>query len=525
MSETTKLVEILKDNNQDHEYYPTTKEMIYPIYRYYMSHLQHKTTTNKLDIGAGTCNFQKYFNEFCTEEYHKIKSLQVIEKSSILIERLPKDTIVIGTDFDATTLHDKSIDLIFCNPPYSEYVNWTCRILHETIADNVFMVIPKRWNENSEIMAIIDKMNVTYEILGSFDFLEADRRARAYVDVIVFKKDAYKKHTAFDEWFENEFDSAEKVDTEKAESDIKNEIELAENKIEFLVKNYDRELSVLNSNFKAVCSLDETVLQTIGVDKRKVKDSLRLNLSSLKNKYWNYLFNQLEEVRTKLTSTYRTELKDKFTKANSVDFTYPNIYSTVLWILKNANSYCDVQVTDLYEKLSDFKNANPYKSNTNFFDGEKQRWNSWHNSKNTHYTLDYRIVCSRLSFGFGYYTSDWQREEKQKDQLDDICVVAQNLGFLTGTREYAKETGVKYYVYLPDGSVLFEYKIFQNGNTHIKMSLEFSKAFNVEASRLLGWIKNKEDVKKEFNHIHLKGCEKYFKANLQLPLNGQLLLN
>ena len=269
----------------------------------------------------------------------------------------------------------------------------------------------------------------------------------------------------------------------------------------------------MNSHFKAICGLNDEILRTIGVDKDKVKNSLKQNLKDLKSKYWSYLFNQLKEIRSKLTSEYRKQLQNKFVSANNVDFNYDNIYATVLWILKNANDYCDKQITDLYEKLSDFKYVKPYKSNQKFFEGENQRW---YNAGNTHYTLDYRLVCDKLSFGYRAYDRDWEREQRTKDTVDDICVVAENLGFITGGREYAQTTGTKYNVYYPDGSVLFEYKTYQNGNTHIKMDLEFSKAFNVEASRLLGWIKSKEEAKEEFQHTHLKGCEKYFKTNFSM---------
>ena len=43
-----------------------------------------------------------------------------------------------------------------------------------------------------------------------------------------------------------------------------------------------------------------------------------------------------------------------------------------------------------------------------------------------------------------------------------------------------------------------EYKVYKNGNMHVKFNKEFTKAMNVEVSRILGWIKTKEDIAKEF---------------------------
>ena len=123
------LIEELKENNQDFEFYPTTKEMIKCIYNDMESGYN-----NILDIGCGTCNFKKFFEEFQAAEskrnnfnYTKLGKYYVIEKSRILLDKLDKDTIVLGTDFRNTLLIDKKVETIFCNPPYSEFEEWTNR--------------------------------------------------------------------------------------------------------------------------------------------------------------------------------------------------------------------------------------------------------------------------------------------------------------------------------------------------------------------------------------------------------------
>ena len=61
---------------------------------------------------------------------------------------------------------------------------------------------------------------------------------------------------------------------------------------------------------------------------------------------------------------------------------------------------------------------------------------------------------------------------------------------------------------------------------HIKFNIEFTKALNVEVSRLLGWIKNKEDIKNEFPEEMASGAEKYFKTNCVIGYDtGVKLLN
>ena len=113
------LINELKENEQDFEFYPTTKEMIKTIYE------AAPSWGEWLDIGAGTCNFRKYFLEFAKEQQDRynaketafrnsyksgqgynydlqpnesdkakgIKNYYVIEKSKILLEKMEKTEV------------------------------------------------------------------------------------------------------------------------------------------------------------------------------------------------------------------------------------------------------------------------------------------------------------------------------------------------------------------------------------------------------------------------------------------------
>jgi len=114
------LLDNLKENNQDYEFYPTTQKMVDIIKE--NVNLQHSYI---LDIGAGNGNFFTKLNLSCTKF--------AIEKSQILIDAMPSDIIVIGSDFHEQTLFDKNrIDYIFCNPPYSQFKVWMLKIIKET---------------------------------------------------------------------------------------------------------------------------------------------------------------------------------------------------------------------------------------------------------------------------------------------------------------------------------------------------------------------------------------------------------
>ena len=171
------LINELKENNQDFEFYPTTDAMLSVIEGYI-----DKDTV--LDIGCGTCKFKKFMG-------HRIKKYYVMEKSKILLEKLEDDAICLGTDFIASTLIDKKVTTIFCNPPYSEFKEWVKKIIAEGNYKQAFLVIPQRWKDDIEIKSLLEAYRTKFYVLGEFDFYDAERAARAKVDVVRFYKEKY----------------------------------------------------------------------------------------------------------------------------------------------------------------------------------------------------------------------------------------------------------------------------------------------------------------------------------------------
>ena len=521
-----KLVETLKENDQDFEFYPTTKAMLDIIYGdLYPKVKQTYNSCKILDIGAGTCNFKKYLVDYINsipESNHKGFGYYVIEKSQIMLNSygIDDNIFVLGTDFHQTTLIDKSVDFIFCNPPYSEFKEWTAKILKESTAKSIYMVIPQRWKEDKNLIAFIDK-HYDYTILGSDDFSNAERQARAKIDIICFEKkcqdyDPYA--TFFDECFgvkgfEADTRSSRIKDEEDAKT-ISNKLVSAKNKAEMLVDLYNADLDKFMQSLRAITSIDADLLKQIGVSKESLLESLKSKIAGLKNLYWNQVMNEMEEITLRLTHHSRELLTKKFTDMKIVDFTLSNIQNTVIWVVKNAKDFYDTQLVTLFKDMSDYENVKNYKSNERVF--EKERWGYFHYSetKYSHYNLDYRIVLTHHSF----VSNSWENRLDIRAIMvwvDDILAVANNLGFGINTsyeRPDEQGFGKKNYVYLNNGDVFMEYKVFKNGNCHIKLNVEFTKALNVEASRLLGWIKNKQDVVKEFDDS-MQGAEKYFMSN------------
>lgn len=543
---TRQIIEQIRGTEHDLEFYPTTYEMLETIYA-----RGAVTKASVLDIGCGTCHFKKHFERWVSiqekafnqsEQYKRaaaeakgeryygqdysrpwIDKYFVIEKSRPLIDLLDKDTICLGTDFHVTNLIDKPVDVVFCNPPYSEYETWAEKIIKDANASVIYLIIPQRWKDSERINIALKLSRLTPNVIGSFDFLEADRAARAKVDVIELRRERFFRKSdinenAFDIWFDETFNLntgendkySEYEATQKAKEKIKDQISTTSNKASILVDLYNQEMEILFGHFKAICSLDIDVLEAIGIKKESVKSALKQRLRGLKILYWEMLFNELDEVTSRLTSDTRKDMLSRFSSLTTVEFCHDNIYPLVLWVIKNANSYYNDQLVKFYKNFSDIENVKLYKSNQNTFG--KDRWRF--RQEGSHYALDYRIIASHV------FKKNWSGDALDKHEsptvINDICVIANNLGFTPEAaklRKYPETFGVPYYINMADGSVLMEYKIYKNGNTHLKLNKEFAKAMNVEVARLLGWIRDKADIAKEFPEEMARGAEKYFKAN------------
>ena len=129
----------LKSSNEDFEYYPTTDEIIFCVQKDINQQLAGFNNSvdsySLLDCGAGDGRVLTKLKKW---------SLYAIEKSKKLLNLLPKDIYIVGTDFHQTTLIDKKTDIIYCNCPYSEFQTWSTKIINEANAKHVYLVIPQR---------------------------------------------------------------------------------------------------------------------------------------------------------------------------------------------------------------------------------------------------------------------------------------------------------------------------------------------------------------------------------------------
>lgn len=605
-----KLLQEVKNANQDFEWYPTTNEILEALYWDIKSQNKNTWYGSKnvrgkqlkydyqniamLDIGAGNCKLLSKFQEMSKSLYEEDKhgnpasgnqidfiKYMAIEKSTLLIESMPKEVFIVGTDFHENTIIDKKADIVFCNPPYSEYAEWSEKIINEANAKVIYLVIPKRWGSNKSMAHAIKQRRAKVSIVGDFDFFNSeDRKARAYVSLV--KIDLKGKHAQrrdqaevdpFDLWFNSEFKlNADKKSTDDYQAEreksktrketLEKTLIDAPSLIDALVKIYNDELLHLINNYKKVSELDSEILKELNVDVEGVIKAFKVKIEGLKSFYWQEVFENLEQIKARLTSRSRTSLVNKLLANTSIDFTQGNIRSILIWVIKNANSYFDEQMLEVYDDFTTVEGIKMYKSNTHW---EKDTWRYTRDlhEKGVKYALDYRIVLH--AYG-DYFIKNDQINKKQLQYIDDLVIIAKNLGFkidedsidrrlYTGEKDniYTKvsldrelKKGQKThlgkieevfkldeslkqgkYQYLIDGDyrhysrvrvdedIFTTVKVYKNGNIHFQLNQNFIKKLNLEVSRLRGWVKSPQEAADEFD-ISIEEASEYWKSSFTL---------
>jgi len=538
------LIENLKQNGQDFEFYPTTREIIEKVCQ---DITRHQSGVNLLDVGAGNGHFfkiaeeiQKASEDADTPRKFNIYKKYAIEKSAILIKEMPEDVFILGTDFMEQTLIDKRVDVIFCNPPYSEFKEWVIKIIKEANASHIYLVIPERWKDQPEILAALKRRKETsrYSVIGSFDFLHSEfREARAKVEIVHINLSDSSYHSSremcevdpFDLWFEETFKfQAEKEKTsdyqdEAAKKEQLHALVKGRNLLETLSELYINATQELLKTYRVVEGLPADILKELNVDLKGLKEGLKVKIKGLKAIYWKELFDNLDKLTDLLTSDSRKKLLDKLFEHTDIDFTVNNAYAVILWAVKNANKYMDSQLCDMFHELTAQENIHNYKSNKAIL---QSSWR-YRDTKHSHYTLDYRIVVTRYNC---FNSSDYGRFEYpnglHKDVnnfLNDLCTIGRNLGFdvLSSSFDMSWDAGKEndFYMNSGDGEKLFmSVRAYKKGTVHIKFNQNFIKALNIEAARINKWINTPADIISETD-IEPEFVQHYFNRNFKVGMH------
>lgn len=555
------LVAEIKNAGEDFEWYPTTQEIVNCLAK----KLDEKYINSILDIGCGNGSFfEKLLNapDKINERGDNLSRFKKatffgIEKSNILSDEWSERITLLGTDFYQQTLIDKQVEMIFCNPPYSDFEEWATRIIKEGNCRKIALVIPERWKNSERIKSALEKRKWEVEILGNFDFNNAERKARAKVDLLYItpKEVQYRgfseEGTAvdpFDVWFEETFKiKAEKEKSWRDEDDrkknLKNEIVESGNTAETLVLFYQKDIEKLYSNYKILENLDSDIFNELKINIDNVKKALKERLQGLKHLYWDMLFERYDAITKRLTHTGRNKVIEKLRDNTCIDFTIENIYQLTMWIIKHSNKLFDEQLTDFFFEICNVDAIHRYKSNKRWNDDEwkylkdnlekTKRWYGYDKEeirKLKNIQLDYRIV----SLGHSNFDNSWsgcRMTVECLSFLQDIKVIARNLGFEFDEIRNPKipdsysNVNFSYWsntdFYTTDGELFMNIKLYKNGNRHIKFNKKFMMKLNVEMARINHWINSKEEAMQEMN-ISEKEMNDIWKSNKLISLENSI---
>jgi len=520
---------------EDFEWYPTTDEIIAAMKRDVtcaadLGSYHYSRGKSFLDIGAGNGKVLDAIRGI-----DGITELHAIEKSNTHLQSLAKDVFILGVDFWKTSLIDKTADVIFSNPPYSEFAEWTAKILREAPPESViYLVIPERWEKSPLIEQERAARKMTASVLGNFDFYNAeDRTARAKVHLVRFRCSISHRHDGNDpfvRFFDDAFPMPERADEKPLEEQVKNaQLVNRLNLIEALCMLYDARMAELQGNYQAVCKLDADILKEFEISRDGLIKSLKMKLATAKTEYWRRLFDGLEEITKRLTAESRKRMMHLMESRTGIEFNRDNAYAVVMWSVKNANGYFDEQFMRIYEAMVDGANVENYMSNSRIFKKDRFRYYAAQDSAATHFRLKVghrMVVTGQGGLATGY--SDWSTgiTERGANFLCDLIVVARNLGFHVidkGPERYEwKDSDARVIRFLTkegNEESLYRVRAFSNGNFHLQFNPDLIHAMNISYGLLRGWLRNDMEAAKELEISPAIAAE-HFKPAFRLGMSS-----
>jgi hypothetical protein len=517
---------------------------------------------NILDVGCGNGKTLQKLGQYLSNKNSGLNSKHVtkllgIEKSGALRGVCSSDIAIVGCDFLQSNLTNRKLGFVFCNPPFTlnknknYYAIWACKLLLECDCQDLVMVLPKRWSESSKISEIMQKRGVAAEVLGTFDFLEGERQARAEVDVIRIKglkrKSSYFSEVLKDVIKDDDFINWKTYNSRKSQekTDLKSKLEDKEGNllvtgddyVQMLVGLYHNELDKLKKLLEALGNIPTDVFYELNCEFEKLLKVVEDKYSDIDKRYWQEVITRLAPITKRLITKERQELLDYINELQ-LDFNAENIYHAVVVCIKAVNINVDKQVLSVYNKLIEDCNVESYKSNKRVFSDD---------NINTKQPSKLKLSC-RVIKGFCGVIEYWSTKGRYGLHhsagvfIKDLLVISENLGYSVTNKKYwqdltayicesfggrdAIDTSEKYYFYANykglEDILLIELKFYKNGNVHMKFNQDFLTKMNVIKGKLEGWLHDKNDVMQEFNvkeaeAVQLLGmCEKIVPTQFRL---------
>lgn len=503
-------IKILKDNNQDFEFYPTTDEIISEIRNHYNknNYSPIDARISILDCGAG--NGETLFklagiepNEENKKYFYK--NLQAIEKSDAL-RGLLNNILVVGIDFHETNFWNKvPTEILFCNPPYSEYEIWIEKIILQSMSNHFYFVIPSRHQTSEKIKTALSRKKLNLEIIGNFNFLNAERKARVNVDLVYIYNRSSKDYFSLE--FENKFNISKNKNSSEEyvnlNEKIENGIVAGKSYIEMILSMYEKEKSDLFNLFNSMQSINPELLEAMNVDFQKIKSFVLNKLKNIDKQYWLEIIRKLNVISCKLIKQEREELAKKIND-DCLDFNETNINYVAKTSIDVVSNNIDKQVLSVYNTMIENSPTEKYKSNNIVF--VENKFNGIVPSK-----LTRRIILEHC----GKIEKSWSGKQSLNNRgieyLTDLLIIARNLGYsfeqdVLNMLEPLKtfEAGQKFIckaLYNGKSIELFELRAYLKGTMHLKLEQRFVNKLNIIKGRLEGWLNNVDEVMNEFDIV------------------------
>ena len=509
------LINELKDNGEDFEFYPTPKDVMHKIASDANRMLSKIEPVNPeqvtiLDpccgdgraVAALTEALSYKSSDWGSFRYNaEIKTLG-IECSAILHNRvrngdLPVKVNLIGTDAFQTELALTGADVVLVNPPYSEAVAWMGHILTHVTNGVVYFVVPQgKWQH------VVDAHAATFdhETIHTFDFREAERAARVTVDVVRMvctkKRDEMISDSFGFQWPDDNEQSVDDLGMQADEEKVMQyAIDTGRPLTEALEHGYIQRQQSVSSAFHAIADIDGRVFRALGITRSEIVGQFIKEQKRLRRDYWRRFLDHFEPVSKRIISKYREDWAERM-MLESAPFTVANMEMIAGNIIEDVIDIRDKQVAWMFDELTGDKGWKTYKSTARMMDGDmramrsfryeaKERGWCWH--------LDYRIVAGFFNSQACAYKSvvGWDTERK----FNDFNTVIRSLGykvepFVVDNRDIRLRTWEQVWGKTPDDEdvMLYEFKVFKNGSVHMRFDVDVMRKINVIASRYKGWV-------------------------------------
>lgn len=538
---TLSIVQDLKNANQDFEWYPTTTEQIKSVTDDINSLREnfdfkerYKESIKVLDVGAGDGRVLQAIKDSLNDDDFNIDTY-AIEKSTIHTSTYrSKNITLLGTEFNQINFISKSCNICFVNPPYSEFSYWLQTLIRHLNFNLLYAVVPQRWIDDKGIKDAMEYRGIKFtKVLLESDFLNAERAARAKVNIVRFSFSDFSLETLkkfnrdykppisicstepFQLFLENELGLKktysqtterfnEYVERERVKTQMNvdgsqaNELVKTKGVLWALLDNYENDLDRTLNQYKKISEIDPNLLQELGVDYEGLRTGAKEKLLGYRNVYWALLFEKLDTISNRLTSKYKKKLLDQLS-SNALDFTYTNAIYIVSYAVEIGNELIEEGLVEVFKNLTSEESISRYyKSNQHIY---KDDWRYTQTMKEgAKYLLDYRFIHSGYDNFADYYSSVKGLNENTRNFTDDLVVAFKLLGYnnLQVSESYSNMTfGDRLSINGTDCNgdeiELATIKYYKNGSRHLKFNQEAMLRFNVTVSRILGWVRNKEE--------------------------------